>query len=321
VRIDPELQKVVDEFIRRPDGKRGNIERVSTKTLERIQAAVKEFRDHDGVGVHLDVVGELSRRKLCLERSWRLYVLQRLVLQGQIMVEKLINNGGVEVVKERIPAWDVLRIIGKSKIVSLTILVPFIGYLILFNNELVAWFSLSKELVYFPSSQDPISPDTVSRLHFLYFGLTFLGLSSIGFSVLCPKEVKEHQTVYDYINSEMAIGTDRRFKALAEYLKNVLEEGSTKYSDAVGSSNKYWDSKKFAEIEAGGEGYEAYIKADAKIKNKAYLDLLGIVWAYEISRKPYWRLALSVLYLVGFLLVLCPSGQVFFKVFSSIFMK
>jgi len=44
------------------------------------------------------------------------------------------------------PTWDILRKVGQSRLIGLTILVPVIGYMILFNDHLIHWFELSKSV-------------------------------------------------------------------------------------------------------------------------------------------------------------------------------
>jgi hypothetical protein len=67
-------------------------------------------------------------------------------------------------VLEQAPTWSTLRTIGQSRVLSLTILVPFVGYLILFNEHVLSLLTLWPELF---GGADAI----VGRLYFIYFGL------------------------------------------------------------------------------------------------------------------------------------------------------
>ena len=105
--------------------------------------------------------------------------------------------------------WLSLSSIGKSRVVALTIVVPFIGYLILFNNYIFEYFMFAKEVVRashpfgnFDSIQGNIS---LNNLYFLYFGLVLVGLSSSLFSIFCPNEIKQNRTVNDFIRSSEEI--------------------------------------------------------------------------------------------------------------------
>ena len=79
-----------------------------------------------------------------------------------------------------VPTWSSLNRLGRSKLVSLTVLVPFLGSLILFNQQLVDWVSLVPELAGSPGASRAV---TLSRLAYAYFGLSFLGIAS--FLFLC----------------------------------------------------------------------------------------------------------------------------------------
>ena len=76
--------------------------------------------------------------------------------------------------------WDELRRLGNHKLVQLTVVVPIVGYLILLNKQLAAYYAL-----YFDANATDIS----YRLYCLYFGFTFLGIASLLFNLLCPKLV------------------------------------------------------------------------------------------------------------------------------------
>ncbi len=109
-----------------------------------------------------------------------------------------------------IPKWDGLRRIGQSKLMNLTILVPLLGYLILFNEQLIEYFELSKEV--FPNIDDgsKLSNETKSRLFYFYFGFSFLGVASLFYQLFCPSLLKEHGSAGDYVNEELDLMTQQR---------------------------------------------------------------------------------------------------------------
>lgn len=104
--------------------------------------------------------------------------------------------------------WQTLRSVGSSKIVSLTIAVPFIGYLIIFNDYFIDHAQIARQLVTFQGSDNAANHDvqreiSLSNLYFLYFGLVLLGIASIGFALFCPSEIKISSSINDFIrNSE-----------------------------------------------------------------------------------------------------------------------
>lgn len=104
--------------------------------------------------------------------------------------------------------WSSLRRIGQSRLMSLTIVVPFLGSLLLFNQHIVELLTLSPDVVRrwmnLPAGgADEIARQlTLSRLYFLYFGLTFLGFGSALFALFCPQVVKDYSSPVDRVQTE-----------------------------------------------------------------------------------------------------------------------
>ena len=85
------------------------------------------------------------------------------------------------------PSWDRLRIIGNSRLVQLTAIMPIVGYLIIFNQHVVSALHLDNSL--FGSITEEF---LISRLRLLYFGLFFTGIGSLLFSLFCPPKIKQY---------------------------------------------------------------------------------------------------------------------------------
>src|SRR4051794_6374822 len=91
--------------------------------------------------------------------------------------------------------WSAIRRIGQSRLLALTIVVPFIGSLLLFNQGVVDVLTLSPELVRrwlhisAETSADAARKLTFARLYYVYFGLTFLGIGSALFVLFCPLDI------------------------------------------------------------------------------------------------------------------------------------
>src|SRR6266403_3176848 len=104
--------------------------------------------------------------------------------------------------------WSAIRRIGQSRLLSLTIVVPFLGSLLLFNQHVVDLLTLSPDLVRrwlkLPvSGSDEIARQlTLSRLYYVYFGLTFLGLGSALFALFCPQIVKNYASPVECVQVE-----------------------------------------------------------------------------------------------------------------------
>ncbi|WP_441232591.1 hypothetical protein [Bradyrhizobium sp. 1200_D9_N1_1] len=112
--------------------------------------------------------------------------------------------------------WSAIRRIGHSRLLSLTIAIPFLGSLLLFNQYVVDVLTLSPDLVRrwvnIPESgaAEAARQLTLSRLYYVYFGLTFLGFGSALFTLFCPQMVKDYASPTECVQAESAIVTPSR---------------------------------------------------------------------------------------------------------------
>ncbi len=118
-----------------------------------------------------------------------------------------------------------LRSLGQSRLLSLTVAVPFLGSLIIFNQQLVNLLSISPTVIaLWTGSIEPAALDELARtltmqyLYLIYFGLCFLGIASFLFTIFCPNEVKVYSSVLPYIDTEMALITKVRTSLLVDAL-------------------------------------------------------------------------------------------------------
>ena len=101
--------------------------------------------------------------------------------------------------------WMELRSIGNSPIVQASVLFPIIGYLILFNDQVSTFLSMTGFEQAGPASGlcarlswlfDWI---WIRKLHFIYFGLMSFGIGSLIYSWRCPFIIKKHGDFADYV--------------------------------------------------------------------------------------------------------------------------
>jgi hypothetical protein len=84
-----------------------------------------------------------------------------------------------------------------------TILVPFLGSVILFNAHVVEWLTASPEMLaqwwgVEGATSGAARRFTISRLQYAYLGLTLLGFGAAIFTVFCPSEIKQFSTVREF---------------------------------------------------------------------------------------------------------------------------
>jgi hypothetical protein len=137
----------------------------------------------------------------------------------------------------RTPTWGILQRVGRSRLLALTILVPFLGTLILFNQQLVDLLTLSPQWVGSLIGQGNSDIErarafTLSRLHFAYFGLSFLGIASLLFLLICPDEVRRFGLVGDYLAAEMPLITRAQYGLLVSQVSEdyILNSEGSNYT-------------------------------------------------------------------------------------------
>jgi hypothetical protein len=86
-----------------------------------------------------------------------------------------------------IPRWTLLRRVGNSVPVRLTVLIPLVGYLIIFNSYVIHYLELAKELV-----GNPPPSGASTRLLLIYFGLCALAAGSVIYAYMCPEQVQRY---------------------------------------------------------------------------------------------------------------------------------
>lgn len=204
----------------------------------------------------------------------------------------------------RIPAWESLRRIGQSKAMSLTILVPFLGYMILFNEQLVHFFQLSVQLV--PESVDVgrVSQATKIRLYYFYFGLTFLGIGSLLYQLFCPSLIKEHGSDRQFVRDEVQLMTVRRARNVIRYLSSWRNSSHLKYLHEV--------EGRIEEVANMSGSLE-----EAKAMERPATDLMLMQWQSENWQALIARVGVFIFYVAGFAVLSIPSVQMFIKVLAA----
>ena|SRR5215813_11938411 len=136
--------------------------------------------------------------------------------------------------------WSAIRRIGQSRLLALTIVVPFIGSLLLFNQHVIELLTFSPELVRrwlkvpAEASNDIARQITLTRLYYVYFGLTFLGLGSALYTLLCPLIVKSYASAIEYVQVEAPLVTPSGMKL-------IVSEAAQHYSSWWDNGDDYND--------------------------------------------------------------------------------
>ena len=96
------------------------------------------------------------------------------------------------------PRWNDLRGFGNSIVAKSTIAIPLLGYMLLFNDKVVAYLRLHSDFCQGGGC-------TASwQLYFFYFACCFIALGSSLYAAFCPQLIKRHKDAATFFKSEKA---------------------------------------------------------------------------------------------------------------------
>ena len=202
--------------------------------------------------------------------------------------------------KYKIPNSSSLTLLGQSKLVKMTMLIPIFGYLILFNESVVSFVLTSFDLVGlgFTEVQEK------TKLYYIYFGLTSLGLASFVYQISCPQLMKEYSSVRQYLRENIDYMTLHRVESICNHV--VTRNGSThQVTSNIQDIIRRINDEQLSSPEK-----------DDLLRNSS-IDLLQHFWNFSTWSSFLLRGLVSVLFIIGFLCLIIPSFKMFVAVFSS----
>jgi hypothetical protein len=96
--------------------------------------------------------------------------------------------------------WSALKGAMSSSFARLTIIVPIIGWVLVYNDNLII---LLEQLL-----ETDLPNELGWRVYVFYVGLFFISVSSIIYAVFCPKEVSNHVDVVEYVRKFRPVVTE-----------------------------------------------------------------------------------------------------------------
>ncbi|AUR04578.1 hypothetical protein PhaeoP72_02626 [Phaeobacter inhibens] len=227
--------------------------------------------------------------------------------------------------RHRVVNWEVLRAIGGSPLATISIAMPFIGYAILYNDQIVSFLSdaglssLSDLDVGEAGPKEGISIgdrlrgllslEVITRLNFLYVGSFLVGVGTIIFRLSAPKTIQQHRSIEVFFDSELDRASARRLRTMAftvrqrrpkvaQTLINVapwLDRDKTRLKVAYAEMREQEDSQLQADV------LSSFYNVESRYSNRPM--------AYVVF----------VLYILGFALIsvpgICFTGQVLLSIF------
>jgi hypothetical protein len=211
-----------------------------------------------------------------------------------------------------VPSWDTIKGIGGSKTVSVAGLFPFVGYLLVANENVIGWITL---VVDGEPASEAARQLTLLRMREIYFALVWLSAGVILLKLFCPREVSLFTSGYEYHRSELMIAEPLRLK---DFQRNL---------DAPKWVRWFWPSS----LKEAVDGASAVKLDDVIIKDGLFPDLGEAVksredWMSASGREislclnatyqaanynwPLVRIAATIAFAVGYLKLSYPAYKV-----------
>lgn len=116
---------------------------------------------------------------------------------------------------QKVVNWHALRGFGQSKIASLSIATPFVGYLILYHEALRPFMGGLGGLIG-SGSHEQCGPwiSFIGRLNCIYFGALSLGIGTIIYRVFAHPVIKRFDDISDYVERQISTVTARNLRSM-----------------------------------------------------------------------------------------------------------
>ncbi|MCP4552721.1 MAG: hypothetical protein GY834_11925 [Bacteroidetes bacterium] len=207
--------------------------------------------------------------------------------------------------QNKIYSWPEIRRIGNSKLVQGTILIPVLGYLILFSQ----WF--------FEFIGEPDGFMHVWKVYALYYGFTLIAVGSVIYSFRCPKVVRQYRSPSEYVDSEEPLYSKANMIGILKESYRLIKRYGISPRKASGINAKTLYSR-MNDINDGGEVLKCLIIEATKIIDSGNkIEFIASYYTISAEINAYSRRVVFGFYVAGFIFVLIPSVAMFYEVIAK----
>ncbi|WFU52364.1 hypothetical protein QA639_21900 [Bradyrhizobium pachyrhizi] len=177
----------------------------------------------------------------------------------------------------------------------MTVLIPLVGYLIIFNAKIAEYLQLVARLGG-PLNTAEVSP----RLLLVYFGLCAVAAAVSIYAWRCPNAVKYYGSANAYVSGVKDATSDF---PMAE-IERVFTHNNDKFIE------EFFEIRdRYKKTNLPGEA-----GVTSEQRDSMYVGYLHLYYRYLDEEHPISRIAVAVLYSIGFVCLLIPSAGVFWRV-------
>lgn len=206
--------------------------------------------------------------------------------------------------------WLEIRRIGNSKLVQFTILIPVLGYLIIFSE----WFI--KDIIGSSSGFYHMW-----KIYTLYYGLSFIAFGSLIYNIYCPKIYRNYGSLAEYINNEERLYNKSNMTRVILATINIIRKYKTFLPLDAGSNVRSFYPN-YINIEINDQRKRSITnKATEVVDTGQIVEYLAAYYLVHSDVNTKQRLIVLILYGIGFILVAIPSLAMFIEVIIKTFSK
>jgi len=188
----------------------------------------------------------------------------------------------------------------------MTIAMPIIGYLIVFNKDIANALRLSEQLI--GVSQDEALSLTSFNLYFLYFGLLIFSISNIMFSANCPVIIKQFEGEHEFCNREIEIISRYRLtRMLGVLAEKFAYQSDRKLEEPSSAVERLADS-------GNRNNRDFWVRSNSDF----IMETLQIAYERHNREKLVWRILVSAGYLVSTIIMTVPTVTTSVKIFYKL---
>lgn len=197
------------------------------------------------------------------------------------------------IVESKFPSWQALSRVGESSVSKLTVIIPVIGYLIIFNENIAQYLTIK-----FPSLVNS-NPFEFSPIYYTYFGLLLFSIATILFNITCPETISSSKDQFDFIEKEYSYISRSNYEKIDKKIKEKYKDAKVRIIDS--RDDPY---NRITDID--NHNNRDYWRGENSDK---IMTLIKDYYDYENNSMWIIRGAISIIYFISFLLLALPTTR------------
>lgn len=218
--------------------------------------------------------------------------------------------------------WAVLRTIGNQKIIQFTILVPAIGYYIIFSTQFCDFTATDIDI-----GISCIDSRPSKKTFELYFAFVSLGLASLFYTLSCPKIIKQYENNTDLIDAEEPHLSNSEIKKYSLNIYKLLNiHPFSPFNNEIKDESAFRHAAILSEAEINlknNRDIAVQTRLEESVNNRIDIikkdhkaNLLKCVYFLKNISRTKTRITILTLYILGFAILLWHGVATFLSIYA-----